>query len=410
MPDKRIGEIPEHEVMEALGYHLTSGPVLPAPGPVTKRMKEKLPLESKDGALRRVQGWAIGQGDEGTVRSIAPRDVLDVHRKLREQWQNPAMPLQSYIYGFMKAVRDAAYDQGGNNAVVAAFSDLFWPATSAGAFCNVIAKELFEATTYQVTADMTEAVNATYQNTAKHVVHIEEWELPSEAGFVWFDKPVPAQDVSGTFIFHRAVSWSKQVLQYPNGTTLPGVRMTSWYYAPDRDVHWSPELEEQVGKLGALALSHSQILAFGSRVGGFDGEISMDDFAAWMHTLWMFMDTEIVTHSKPPIERHFRRRAQRTLRHSDVNVVTLRRLHPQGAEPTGVHRSVEWSVRWVVQGHWRHLGAVVDHPAGAHHALPDASRQYCSVCDGKITWVRPYLKGPEGLPLRSTENLFRLSR
>jgi hypothetical protein len=59
------------------------------------------------------------------------------------------------------------------------------------------------------------------------------------------------------------------------------------------------------------------------------------------------------------------------LRRQDVRVVQL----PIRSLPTGEQRNVDWSGRWPVRGHERKLAS------------------------GKTTWVRPYIKGPDGAPL-----------
>ena len=34
----------------------------------------------------------------------------------------------------------------------------------------------------------------------------------------------------------------------------------------------------------------------------------------------------------------------------------------------------------------------------------------CAVCETRITRIRPYVKGPDGLPLRAIEHVYRLAR
>jgi hypothetical protein len=76
-----------------------------------------------------------------------------------------------------------------------------------------------------------------------------------------------------------------------------------------------------------------------------------------------------------------RERARRGKHSGDVSVVVLRpALSP---EPSGTHRDVQWSHRWMVRGHWRNQYF----PASkAHH----------------VRWVRPHVKGPQDRPLLDT--------
>jgi hypothetical protein len=80
--------------------------------------------------------------------------------------------------------------------------------------------------------------------------------------------------------------------------------------------------------------------------------------------------------------------------------------HYDGA---GGHRDVDWSCRWIVQGHDRHLGDYRGAGHAVHHAKPPAPKQPCAACGIKTTHVRAYVKGPEGLPLKSADRVFRVA-
>lgn len=89
-------------------------------------------------------------------------------------------------------------------------------------------------------------------------------------------------------------------------------------------------------------------------------------------------------------DRHERRRRRRDGRpEGAVRVVTLRPLAPRESEDS---RDVSWSCRWMVRGHWRKQY----HPS-------DGSR--------RLRWVDPYVKGPEGLPLKTDRpRVYEVSR
>jgi hypothetical protein len=107
---------------------------------------------------------------------------------------------------------------------------------------------------------------------------------------------------------------------------------------------------------------------------------------ALIHTIWMLMDMEqIVESHEAPLPRAARRRALRSLKHGTVNVITLRRAkHQYDSDHVPIMRN--WTCRWIVQGHWRHYR------------------------DGHKTWIHPYIKGPDGMPIKDTKQLWRLSR
>jgi hypothetical protein len=111
-------------------------------------------------------------------------------------------------------------------------------------------------------------------------------------------------------------------------------------------------------------------------------------FAAAMFLLLQQRVTLISGH-KPA--RSQRRGAERLGLPSTVRVVTLRRAQVRQT-PDGDPMHVEWSHRWVVSGHWRRLR--------------DKDGQF----SGRVTWVTPYIKGPDDKPLIVKEAIYVASR
>lgn len=102
--------------------------------------------------------------------------------------------------------------------------------------------------------------------------------------------------------------------------------------------------------------------------------------------LWTLLHQEgiastIVEHADRPT----RRRAQRAgldPNGESVRVVTLRRIHRTESAPAeGSDEHIEWSHRWLVSGHWRW------------------QRVGPGRAERRLTFVRPYVKGPDNLPL-----------
>lgn len=92
-----------------------------------------------------------------------------------------------------------------------------------------------------------------------------------------------------------------------------------------------------------------------------------------------WLDQKVVSAPAEKIERARRREYQKAVGGTgDVRVVQLRRAEG------GSHGAGEghFTCRWVVGGHWR------QQPCGVARA------------DRRLTWVHPYLKGPDGMPLR----------
>lgn len=99
-------------------------------------------------------------------------------------------------------------------------------------------------------------------------------------------------------------------------------------------------------------------------------------------TLFRFMQEEIVHVSRERLSRAARRRAERTdyriPEDGAVSVVHLRRVRYVGPRGNEESREVAWTHRFWVAGHKRHLDYLEP---------------------GRETWVRPYLKGDEALPI-----------
>lgn len=357
-------------------------------------------------------------------RVLPARQVMDMHEVLQRHFAKTTLSVLSYVSGFMQDVYNKAMTAGGREEVETAWGNLFYPARTSEQLCPLIGKDLFEARTYQVTPEMVDAVSATYQETAGHIGHFIEEELPSEAGFVWLDKPWAHADRHLKEIANRVVSWGQQSIAYPAqpgevaGTVvLPGVRICSWYYVQDKDDYFDPWINEnwpEVKGQSELILAHVQHVPYGSRFGGhpeYGFDMMPDDFLHWMHVLWMFLTSEIVVSKRTPVPR-YRKGGFKATRYHDVNVITLRKavlVPDQDSDRPVLHQEIDWRGRWWVQGHHRHLGR---YDGSRHHATPSGlDREHCGVCGGRITWVKPYLKGPEDLPMLPTpRQLYRLER
>ena len=111
-------------------------------------------------------------------------------------------------------------------------------------------------------------------------------------------------------------------------------------------------------------------------------------FAAFCY----FVKQRILTESRERADRPARRRAEREGRNPEesIRVVQLRasEVHSYGDERD---RSFEYSVRWIVRGHWRNQY----HPSTGRH---------------EPKWIMPYVKGPDGAPVKNPVRLFSVSR
>ena len=275
-------------------------------------------------------------------------------------------------------------------------------------FLGGLARGLFTADTYQVTVPMCEIAEAMYEQTAKINGHIEAADLPSETGFLWLDKPFIRRDAKGDSYGTRVVTWQPQVLRRDGGEPEDGVRITLWGDRQDDPdlVAAATRHPETVGELGSLLMVMSVVIPFGADFGGISDEgIPMP--LHYVHAVWMLAGTEVAAIARGEVNRATRKRVLKSIRHNQVTVITLRRGHHDSDREPG-HADIDWSCRWIVRGFWRHQWGhgTIGHP----HAGQPGPDGLCLACGARITWVRPYVKGPDDRPLKATRTLYRLSR
>jgi hypothetical protein len=335
------------------------------------------------------------------METASARAALNAHTELLEVMNRPPEGLihsaDHYITAggeFAGEVQRGDYPDmtAEERAIFRSWDHYTWPAKGGLDFLRMLAEPLSHGRTYQVTGEIVRAVTGMYQATGRADPVLRASEMPSPAGFLYLDESVTLADFSGMQIATRAFSWGPQTFSPEGCTRTKGVRVTSW-------------AEGDAAKLrnGELGSSASVFVPYGSPL---RSGIS-DDPTRWLHCLWLFMDTEIAIETQERADRSTRRRAERAgLRRGDVTVIMLPYRH---YESGGGHRDVDWSCRWVVQGHDRHLGDYREAGYEVHHAKPPARRAPCATCGIKTTHVRSYVKGPDGLPLKSADKVFRVA-
>lgn len=96
-----------------------------------------------------------------------------------------------------------------------------------------------------------------------------------------------------------------------------------------------------------------------------------------------WLNQRVVTDGIGRVERHRRKQLAREYgaEVSDVKVIQLRRAESSSRGPFDSGEPVEWSCRWIVNGHWRNQY----HPSTGKHELK---------------YILPYVKGPDDKPLK----------
>lgn len=113
------------------------------------------------------------------------------------------------------------------------------------------------------------------------------------------------------------------------------------------------------------------------------GDLGLLELARWVRTLWAMVQQRIAVVESGRASRAEERRHQRATgnaEHPQIVVVRLRR--PAGSRPDSEQEVsfVDWSHRWIVDGHWR-------------------NQYHPSTGERTPTWIAPYVKGPDDKPL-----------
>src|SRR5262249_17935296 len=155
---------------------------------------------------------------------------------------------------------------------------------------------LFSASTYQVTAEIVQAVTSMYRTTAEGEPVLRASEMPSQTGFAYLDEPLTFTDAFGGANAIPALSWGRQLFAPGDAQPTKGVRITTWTDANLSGARGS-----------ALSLYDSTLFVpYGKPISA----VISDDPTRWLHCLWLFMDTEIIQAARDRAERSARRRAE----------------------------------------------------------------------------------------------------
>jgi hypothetical protein len=318
-------------------------------------------------------------------RTLSARDVLDLHADL----QRSLVKMDPWMRDGMKAY--AIMDVGDKPQWAASHLHPTTDIRNLEPWLASLGSDLFGATTYQVTAEMIDLAEALAEANPL-IGAIRREDLPSDYGFMWLDKPITRPSIEDDEdhppLLMHAVSWAlvpamnvrigDAATGNPSGMvgTMPAIRVREWGYNNDLNVRPRP------------------LHLMGQATIPITGGVYTNLKEHWhVHMLWILMGMEITSIRTELPGRQGAKRAA-TLKHKLINVVTLRRPeHKNSGKASATPRHIDWSCTWLVRGHYRKA------PHGGTYA------------DGRDeTWVRPHIKGPDGLPLRARDILYRLAR
>ena len=111
----------------------------------------------------------------------------------------------------------------------------------------------------------------------------------------------------------------------------------------------------------------------------------------------IFMNSKLTTTTELPLPRQVRRRMETVVRpETTVRVVSLRKTEQQNRYEGDVG-SIEFTHRFIVNGHWRKQCMVTaEHENGR--------------CWHRPTWIAPFIKGPNNKPLAMPQTIYNVMR
>lgn len=267
----------------------------------------------------------------------------------------------------------------------------------------------------------------------------DEALVPSNNGFVYFEKPLELRDVRGRTLLINVVAWEKSIA--PSGKV--GVCITFFndsVNTPDEVALQLIKDEEQreykvgwrraIDIVGRFGWIHSGYYEHGDMIGDAlktpddEEENSVRDFTtdkdgnfidlddeAWeaykrdklfpytntrrlIYTYFLIMSQTLTAKTPERGDRTQRRRLERENLPSEVLVIQFRKTRYTSAEG-GEERNVNWSHRWIVGGHWR--WQPYKDPASGGEIK-------------KRIWISPYVKGPDDKPLKTKERVYVLAK
>jgi hypothetical protein len=253
---------------------------------------------------------------------------------------------------------------------------------------HLVVDALANADPFYVDPELMELVEASAETFQPEPLH--ETDLPTLNAFVVLPSPLSMIDRKGRKVCFRAFAWRAMLFQDPEkGTKDNGVMVYLFSHLDDRDDvpppdGWEDETWRDVvwAEQGSpYTLAHVTPWVFGRDVPRDDERDPLR--ASWWGPVQAFLRLALqtlTTRDQMRPARPARKRWQRE-RLKDSGYVTVVRLRrPRSPRPDEEERSVDWSHRWIVSGHWR-------------------KQWFPSLNTHRQVWIASHVKGPEDKPL-----------
>lgn len=261
--------------------------------------------------------------------------------------------------------------------------------------------------------------------------------IPSDKGFVYFEKPIELRDVRGRLLLGNVFVWQKGfdsgkegkegviVTVYNDANRNPDDVATTLLNNQNKNskrnlkvvgrFHWIHSLPfshgDVIGELeknpNEKELAEMRNMIFnekGNELVELDDEVwekykqekitPYTNIKRLIYTYFLIMSQTLTAKTPERGDRAQKRRQERENLPSEVLVIQFRKTRYTSAEG-GEERHVSWSHRWIVGGHWR--WQPYKDPASGGEIK-------------KRIWISPYVKGPEDKPLVMKDKVYVLVR
>jgi hypothetical protein len=293
---------------------------------------------------------------------------------------------------------------------------------------GILKNHLRVAEVYRVSPDMASMIQyAASQLDETDLIDISL--APTGCGIVRFDQPLPVKEIRGKTMLINWLVWGP-LTAYDKDLGRENSGIALWAFndtvsTPD-DTHL--EMLEQSAKMGGpsaewynnfvgrFATIGIDLMRDGRALGphmqppsarqmmevlaeGVPAPGPGTNTMRYAHALWLMLNQTVTKIEDEQVERPARRRAYKAHLPSTVTVIRLRREVSTMAREHG-ESSVEWQHRWITRGHWR-WQVVGEHYPGA----VETDKGYRA-----RIWINPFIKGPEGAPIKQSDKIYSLDR
>jgi hypothetical protein len=261
-----------------------------------------------------------------------------------------------------------------------------------------------------VSADLSELVDFAADHTSYRPEPLVVTDLITPSGFAYFAKPLYVTDTRGLQMPFRAIQWNPTVDRRAPGDRITvasgdhsgefysGVIVTLYAHRGDGDPLDDGSRYSDIRIGGSdLAMEYVTTMRFGQESEVYEKDASIRDMLTHVKVFFRLCQQTIAVPRHERVARPTWKRARATWKDiKEVVVFTLRRA--KGAKYEGEEREVEWSHRWMVNGHWRNQPYIEKDDEGNRRTIH------------KQIWIAPYVKGPDDKPLILKRRAFELVR